>query len=277
MKLDLNAAWDQAVRLIAANREVVLVLGGVFFFLPYVLFLLLVPVPDFQAVAGPSGKDSAALMAAMNGFLADYWWALLLLGLVQTMGAVAVMAVIGDPARPTVGAAMVRGARFLLPNVAAQIVTSVIITAVLFLVILLGALTGSRTLAATLSVFALPVIFWLWTRLSLTGAVIAIERVANPIRALRRSWRLTSGNGLRLAAFYLLLFLAFFVISQVLGLIVGLLTALPGAEIALALGALLSGVIYAALILVGYGVLASVHRQLARAERVSAPEAARVD
>jgi uncharacterized membrane protein len=101
--------------------------------------------------------------------------------------------------------------------------------------------------------------------------------VANPIRALRRSWRLTSGNGLRLAAFYLLLFLAFFVISQVLGLIVGLLTALPGAEIALVLGALLSGVIYAALILVGYAVLASVHRQLARAERVSAPEAARVD
>lgn len=277
MKLDLNAPWDQAVRLVAANREVVLVLGGVFFFLPYVLFLLLVPVPDFQAVAGPSGKDSAALMAAMNGFLAEYWWALLLLGLVQTMGAVAVMAVIGDPARPTVGAAMVRGARFLVPNVAAQIVTSFIVTAVLFVAILLGALTGSQTLAATLSVFALPVVFWLWTRLSLTGAVIAIEQMANPIRALRRSWRLTSGNGLRLAAFYLLLFLAFFVISQVLGLIVGLLTALPGAEIALVLGALLSGLIYAALILVGYAVLASVHRQLARAERVSAPEAARVD
>lgn len=277
MKLDLNAAWDQAVQLIAANREVVLVLGGVFFFLPYVLFLLLVPMPDFQTVAGPSGKDSAALMAAMNGFLADYWWALLLLGVVQTVGAVAVMAVIGDPARPTVGAAMARGARFLLPNVAAQIVTSFIVTAVLFVAILLGALTGSQTLAATLAIFALPVIFWLWTRLSLTGAVIAIERVANPMRALRRSWRLTSGNGLRLAAFYLLLFLAFFVISQVLGLIVGLLTALPGAEIALVLGALLSGVIYAALILVGYAVLASVHRQLARAERVSAPEAARVD
>lgn len=277
MKLDLNAAWDQAVRLIAANREVALVLGGVFFFLPYVLFLLLVPVPDFHAVAGPSGENSTALMAAMNGFLAEYWWALLLLGLVQTMGAVAVMAVVGDPTRPTVGAAVVRGARFLLPNVAAQIVTSVIVTAVLFVAVLLGALTGSQTLAVTLSVFALPVVFWLWTRLSLTGAVIAIEQMANPIRALRRSWRLTSGNGLRLAAFYLLLFLAFFVISQVLGLIVGLLTALPGAEIALVLGALLSGVIYAALILVGYAVLASVHRQLARAERVSVPETARID
>ena len=270
-KLDLNAAWDQAVRLIAANREVVLVLGGVFFFLPYVLFLLLVPMPDFQAVAGPSGENTPALMAAMNGFLAEYWWALLLVGLVQTVGAIAVMAVVGDPTRPTVRAAMERGARYLVPTLAAQVLTSLIVMLVLFLALLLGALTGSETVAATLSVFSLPVIIWLWTRLSLTGAIIAIERTGNPVGALRRSWQLTSGNGLRLVAFYLLLFLAFFVISQVLGLIVGILTALPSAEIALVLGALLSGLIYAALILIGYAVLASVHRQLARAERVSVP------
>ena len=37
------------------------------------------------------------------------------------------------------------------------------------------------------------------------------------------------------------------------------------------LGALLTGLLYAVLILTGYSVLASVHRQLARAERVSVP------
>lgn len=271
MKLDLNAAWDQAVRLIAANREVLLVLSGVFFFLPYALFGLLIPAPDFATVAGPAGENAPALMAAMNGFLAEYWWALLLLALVQTAGALAVMAVIGDPARPTVGAAMRRGGAFLLPNVGAQLLTSLVTTLVLFVAILLGALTGSQTVAAALSVFSLPVIIWLMTRLSLTGAVIAIEQVANPVRSLRRSWRLTAGNGARLVAFYLLLFAAFFVISQVLGLVVGLLTALPGAEVARVLGALFTGLLYAALILIGYAVLASVHRQLARAERVSVP------
>lgn len=274
MKLDLNAAWDQAVRLIAANREVVLVLGGVFFFLPYVLFGLLVPLPDFGAVAGPSGENAPALMAAVNGFLADYWWAILLLALVQTAGAVAVMAVIGDPKRPTVRAAMRRAVAYLLPNVAAHLLTSLATTLVLLVALLLGALTGSRTVAATLSVFSLPVIVWLMTRLSLSGAAIAIEQVANPLAAIGRSWRLTAGNGLRLVAFYLLLFAAFFVISQVLGLIVGVLTALPGAEVARVLGALLSGLVYAALILIGYAVLASVHRQLARAERVAAPDRA---
>lgn len=271
MKLDLNAAWDQAVRLIAANREVMLVLGGVFFFLPYVLFLLLVPMPDFATVAGPAGENTPALKAAMEGFLAYYWWAILLLVLVQTAGAIAAMAVIGDPTRPTVRAAMQRGAAYLLPTIGSQLLTSLAIMLVLFVALFIGALTGSQTAIATLSVFSLPVIVWLMTRLSLSGAVIAIERMANPLAALRRSWRLTAGNGLRLVAFYLLLLLAFFVISQVLGLIVGVFTALPGAEIAHVLGALLSGVIYAVLVLIGYAVLASVHRQLARAERVSVP------
>ena len=267
MKLDLNAAWDQAVRLIAANREVILVLGGVFFFLPYALFGMLVPMPDFAAVAGPEGQNSAALMSAMNGFLADYWWALLLLALVQTIGAIAVMAVIGDPTRPTVRTAIGRGMLYLLPNIGVQLLTSIAFTMVLFVAMLLGTLTGSQTIVATLSVFSLPVLFWLWTRLSLSGAAIAIEQTANPLAAIARSWRLTGGNGLRLSVFYLLLLAAFFVISQVLGLIVRVAVALPSADVAQVLGALLSGLIYAAMIIVGYAVVASVHRQFARAER----------
>lgn len=274
MKLDLNSAWDQAMRLMGANREVLLVLGGVFFFLPYVLFGLLVPMPDFATIAGPEGENRAALMAAMNGFLADYWWAILLLAVVQTIGAIAVMAVIGDPRRPTVRAAMGRGAAYLLTNIGVQIVTSLAIFVVVFVAMLLGALTGSQAIVATLSLFSLPVIFWLWTRLSLSGAAIAIEQMGNPLAAIARSWRLTSGNGLRLVAFYVLLFVALIVISQVLGLIVRVVVALPSAEIAHVLGALLSGVIYSALIMTGYAIVASVHRQLARAERVAAPEPA---
>ena len=272
MKLDLNAAWDQAVRLIAMNREVMLVLGGVFFFLPYVIFSLMVPLPDFAAVAGPTGEDSSALMASFDGFMADYWWALLLLALIQTAGATAVMAVIGDPARPTVKAAMRRGAVFLVPSLAAQVLTSLVTLVVLFVAILLGAVTGSKAIAATLAIFALPVILWVMTRLSLAGAAIAIEQTANPVAALRRSWRLTRGNGLRMLAFYVLLFAAFFVVSQVLGLLVRLATALPSAEIAEVIGALLSGLLFAAMIMLGYAVLASVHRQLARAERTAAPD-----
>ena len=217
------------------------------------------------------------MMAAMNGFLTDYWWAILLLALVQTVGGIAVMAVVGDPTRPTVGEAMRRGAAYLLPHVGTQVLTSLLTMLVLFIAIFVGALTGSRTIAGTMGIFALPVIVWLMTRLSLSGAAIAIERVANPIVALRRSWRITRGNGLRLVVFFLLLFAAFFVISQVLGLLVAVVTALPTAEVAAIIEALLSSAIYAVLIVIVYAVLASVHRQIARAERVSVPETAPVD
>lgn len=272
MKLDLNAAWDHAVRLVAMNREVMLVLAGVFFFLPYVVFFLLVPMPDFAALAEAAGDNAqAAMVAAMNGFLADYWWAILLLSLVQMIGGLAVMAVVGDPARPTVGDAMRRGLGFLPSNLGVQLLTSFGVVMILFVAILAGALTGSETIAATLSVFSFPIIVWLMTRLSLGGAAIAIERLSNPLAALSRSWRLTKGSGLRLVAFYLLLFAAFFVISQVLGLIVRLVTAFPNADVATIIGALLSSLIYAVLIVIAYAVLASVHRQLARAERVSVP------
>ena len=272
MKLDLNAAWDQAVRLIGANREVLLVLGGVFFFLPYVLFSLLVPVPDFATIAGPQGQNPNALMAAMNGFMADYWWAGLLFSLVLAAGAIAVMAVVGDPARPTVGTAMARGGKFLPTSFASQVLTSFATSLVLFVAALLGALTGSQAVAATLSIFALPVIIWLMTRWSLSGAVIAIERIANPIAALRRSWRLTDNNSVRLLAFYVLLFAAFFVVWQVVGLVISLIVALLSADLARMLEALLSGLLFTVLILIGYAVLASVHRQFARAERTREPE-----
>jgi hypothetical protein len=267
MKLDLNAAWDQAVRLIGANREVMLVLGGVFFFLPYVLFSLLVPVPDFATIAGPSGENRPALQAAINGFLAQYWWALVLLALAVSAGAIAVMAVIGDPARPTVGTAMARGGKFLPASIAAQLLSSLATSLVLFVATLLGVLTGSESVAATMSIFALPIIIWLTTRWSLSGAVIAIERAANPLAALRRSWRLTDGNSLRLVAFFVLLFAAFFVVSQVLGFAIGVAVALPGPEMARILGALLSGLLLTAILLVTYAVVASIHRQFARVER----------
>lgn len=271
MKLDLNAAWDQAIRLIGMNREVVLVLAGVFFFLPFVLFSLLIPMPDFAAVAGPSGNNSTALMAAVEGFVREYWWALLLMTLVQIVGSIAVMAVLGDPSRPTVGGAISRGLRFLPTSVGAQLILSVILTVAIFLLLMIGALTRSGAVAATLGILSLPLILWIMTRFSLASPTIAIEESLNPVAAMRRSWKLTSGNGLRLAVFYLLLVIAFVVISQVIGLVVMVLAALPEEGFAEVIRALLSGLVSSVLILIGYAVLASVHRQLARAERVSVP------
>ena len=43
MKLDMNRAWTEALSLIQANIGVVATVAGVFFFLPYLAFALLMP------------------------------------------------------------------------------------------------------------------------------------------------------------------------------------------------------------------------------------------
>lgn len=266
MKLDLNAAWESAVKLVRKNREMILVLAGVFFFLPYVVFALFVPMDGFASAAETG--ESGAMMVTFNAFVADYWWAVLLLSLVQTIGGTAIMAVIGDPARPTVNDAMTRGLSLLPSQVGAQIAISVAFLIIIILAIMLGSLGGSRTLATTFAIFSLPALLYLGARLSLSSPTIAIERRINPIAAITGSWRLTRGNGLRLFSFYLLLLVAFLVVGQVLALVISLLTALPGAELAKILDAILSGLLNATFAVIIYAVLAAVHRQLAQAARV---------
>jgi ABC-type Fe3+ transport system permease subunit len=75
---------------------------------------------------------------------------------------------------------------------------------------------------------------------------------------------------LRLFLFYLLLVVAYFVISIVVGLIVAALVVVSGDSIGLMVNALLSGVVGAIAYTVFVAVLAAVHRQL------SGPSAAAV-
>lgn len=267
MKLDLNATWDQGVRLIGMNREVVLIVSGVFFFLPYVLFQLSLPLPDLAAAAGPAGADTSAMMAALNGFIAQYWWALLLYFAVQTTGALAVMAILGDPRRPTVQDAIARGGALLPSSLMTSLLAMLASLFVIVLATLLGAVVGSEVLTKTLALAAGPVAFWLWSALSLSIPAIAIEKIANPVASLRRSWQLTRGSRLRLAVFYVLLLVAFLVIFEVLGLATGLFTALFSAETAAVVSAIAMGVMQAVFSLLIFAVQASAHRLLARAER----------
>ena len=40
MKFDMGAAWNEAMRLISGNLQVIAIVAGVFFFLPYFAFSL---------------------------------------------------------------------------------------------------------------------------------------------------------------------------------------------------------------------------------------------
>ena len=260
MKLDLSAAWDGAMKMLAANREMVLVLAGVFFLVPYLAYALFLPEP--AATAGGPEADFDAASAEILAFYSQYWWALLLLVLVQAVGSIAVLAVLGDSERPTVGDAMGRGVRLLPTQIAAQILSGFAAIAPFILLVGIGAATGSTAAATVLGALGVPIAIYLIVKFSMNSPAIAIERILNPLEALRRSWRLTKGNSIRLLAFFVLLLVAFVIISSILSLVIGLAFALGGEHLALIGTALAGSIVNAGFACVAYAVLASLHRRL---------------
>ena len=257
MTFDMTAAWREATAMISANREVMLTVAGIFFLLPALLL-------GFSTPAIPMMVGTPEVMQAeMAAFYRSYGWLYALTFMVQIVGYLALLALLRDRRRPTVGEAISAALRGLLPAVGTVLVLAIAFTMVVIAAALLMALLGAGGAAALLGIVLMPALVWLLVRVSLWQPVIAIDRVANPIRVIGRSWALTRGNGLRLFVFYLLLFIAYIVVSIVIGLVAsGLLLAL-GETAALIVGAIVSGLIGTVAAVIFVAVLAAVHRQLA--------------
>ena len=133
-----------------------------------------------------------------------------------------------------------------------------------------GVLIGvaAATGSAMLMVLAVGIVIvgalYAAVKTSLVAPVIAVEGQRNPVAVLQRSWRLTKGNSVRIALFYLLLLVAFLVImmivSAILGIVLALLAGQEGAQIG---AAVISSVLGAAMTLYFVAIIASIHRQLA--------------
>ncbi|KPM21629.1 glycerophosphoryl diester phosphodiesterase membrane domain-containing protein [Citromicrobium bathyomarinum] len=262
MKLDMNRAWTEALSLIQANIGVVATVAGVFFFLPYLAFALLMPETANFAVE-PNPDDPTAAFDQVMALYADIWWIMLLLIVAQTVGTLALLALLRADNRPTVGQAITVGAIGFLTSIAATIILYIgvgVIGGVLMGVAIASKITA---LAVILGLLLFVAFIYLMVKFSLLAPVIAIDKVYNPLTALLRSWRLTKGNSVRLFFFYLLLFIALVVVSGVIGMIVMLVFGLMGEEVMLIGSGLINSAVNAVVIVLMLGVLAAVHRQLA--------------
>lgn len=257
MKFDMSKAWSDATTMVGANREVLIIVAGLFFFLPGVLLGLVTPeLPPLDSM------EEAAMnrfMAAIQGFYASYWWLILLGLLAQLIGYLTLLALLRDDRNPTVGAAISIAIKGLLTAFATYILF--ILGASLAVTVILGlaAASGLAVLIGLASVIVVIAMIYLVVKVSLTMPVIAIERETNPIKVLIRSWQLTKGNSLRLCMFFALLLVAYFVVSMVIGLIALGLSAIGGGMIQAGLTALVS----TAATIIFVAVQAAIHRQLA--------------
>ena len=272
MKFDLDTAWKDTMGLLSRNFGLLAVLAGVFFFLPYAGFMI--AVPEMGAMqSAQAGGDFEVVMAAVTELYLDYWWVFLLLALIQGVGLLGMLALVRRRANPTVGEALATGARSVPSYIAAQLLQTALIVIVATLLLTVGALTGLNALAVLGGIIAFVITCYIVTKLSLAAPVIAIEGQLNPVKALQRSWSLTRGNSMRLFLFYLLLTVAFIVVSAVVSLVLGLVFALAGEQGALLGEAIVSGLLNAVMIVLMVCVMAAVHTQFSRLATAPQPDA----
>ncbi|OCC25363.1 hypothetical protein MB02_01460 [Croceicoccus estronivorus] len=259
MKFDMNRAWRDASEMVIANREVLLIVAGLFFFLPGLAAVLLIP-----SMQPPAEIKESEAIAFMTQFYTDNALWIILLAVVQTVGVLTLLGLLRGHAKPTVGDALKAGIVGILPYLGAQILFSLGVAAILGLLIGVAMATGLKLLIAVAAIATFILLVYALIKISLVPAVIAIERVTNPVTVLLRSWSLTKGNSFRLLLFYALLLIVFIVITAVIGAISGLLLALVGTGAASTIGeAIVSGLLGAIVTVYFVAILASIHRQLA--------------
>jgi hypothetical protein len=259
MIFDSNLAWQRASATIRTNREVLFALAGVFFLLPTLAFSLFFPQPT-----PPAGGDEAAMMQ----FAAD-WYAKTIpvaipVALIEAAGTMALLTLMTDRSRPTVGQAIRTGFVAMPVYIAGQLVLGFALGMAALVVMGVLSLTGSQALTTAGLIALVAGAAYVWVRTSLSAPVVAVERVLNPFRALRRSWELTCGNGLRLLVFYALIVLVFAILLSIILALMGIVLALvmPAKPAAL-LVAMLSAGLQSVMVLTFVSALAAAHAQMA--------------
>lgn len=270
----MSEAWRDATAMMARNREVLLVVAGLFFFLPSLVLSFAMGDAQTAAISDPETAEMAMLAA-----YSQWGWLMILLGMVGLVGSLALLALLRDHERPTVGEAIKTGLLALLPALGAYLLLAIgailiVLLAVTIGTVLLGISSASSNMGqvALLSFVAFAVLLYPAVKVSLFTPVIAIDKVANPLKAIARSWRLTKGCSLQLFLFYFLLFVVYVVLAMIAAMISGALALVLGADAGMIVTALISGALSAGGSVVFVAVVAAAHRQLAGPSAASVGE-----
>ena len=256
--LDMTKAWDTALGMLKANREIALVLAGVFIFLPILAVSLGLETGELESLAQNEASPEK-LMEAVTAHITQYWWVYVVTSIVQTVGTIALYRVLAHYDRPTVADAMKAGLSLILVALAAQILSTFAALALPALAFLIGGPVG-----AIIGLIAFPVMFYVVIKLAMVTPVIALETERNPLGALNRSWQISRGNSLRMAGFFALLILAGTVLYFIASLVVGIVLALIGPAAATIGNAIFGAAFNTVGSVLACAVLAAIYKQFVR-------------
>jgi len=216
--LDSSAAWASATRMVAANRDLLMAIAGVFFVLPGLAGAVFVPSP-----AMTSGMTEAQMLACMQNYYASSFPILLLLSLLPMAGMLTMLVAMLDATRPTVAEAIRRSLRALPSYFAAQLLIAFAILPLSMALasVLALALPDRVAVSVALGILLYPIM-----RTMLVGPVVAGQAVRNPVAAIRESIRMTRGNAGRILLFIGLAGFVFLVVYGLVMMFVGVVLVL---------------------------------------------------
>lgn len=223
-RLRLASIWDDVVAYLRDHGQILLPIAAACFFLPAVVAARFMPAPS--STFGSISPSVILPMAAM--FIA------------QTVGQLAIFVLMLNPGQPTVGQALAVAMRRLPVAIGVQLLVfamlcALLVAAQILVMILMG--TGVLRAGATgdgvmrIAVLALalasPAIVYLLARLVVIYPALIGESLT-PIEALRRTVRLTAGNGWKIVGLILVASLLYLFVQLALGNAFGAIFVLLG-------------------------------------------------
>lgn len=177
MTFSYDRVWHDAIALGRANISLLLAVLGMFVFLPSLALFLLLPVPE----AAASGTNP--LQPVVDWYRANLLW-LVLANAFAAFGRAAILVLLFDRSRPTVGVALGTAGSLFPAFFAIEVLSNF-------------------ALGAGFVAFVIPGLYLLG-RLSVVGPLLVDRQMTNPLRAFADSWRATDGVGWRIAGLVLL-------------------------------------------------------------------------
>lgn len=238
-KISYDAVWADLIAMARANMGILSILAGVFLLLPNFAQLLFAPPPQIERI------DMNAIKT-LNDYIRDNFLVLLLCNLPVWLGSAAILALLLDPRRLTVGEALAGAATLLIGVILLDWFKQFAIYGGLFLLVLPGV--------------------YLVGRLAVAGAAQMAERLFNPFKAFARSFELTRSNGWRIAGLVVILWVCAAILTAAINFVIGIVLTLVMPLAALpAAAALLRSILGAATALLILLLGAAIYRQLAPA------------
>ncbi len=184
-KLDYSAAWAEAITLLKMHREAIVAIAAFFLFVVGWASAYLLPQPDLAGVT-----TIAEMAEILNAHLRANWMFILPTGLVGLYGGLVLYVLLTRTDLP-------------IPYFFANLLVTFLIIGGLFALLLPG--------------------FYLVGRLAILPCVLANEPALGVIGSIKRSWDTTKNVGWSVALLVLCVTIMIWIVSQVVGLVVGLL------------------------------------------------------